>query len=669
MFRILYAVLAVAIVLTTVLAVGVVAAVRKPMPDTTGEVSLAGLAGEVVIQRDGHGIPHITADTPADLFFAQGYVHAQDRFHEMDVRRHVAAGRLTELIGHDGVAPDRLIRALKIPQRAQRDVRMLPTGTRQLVDAYARGINAYTVGRSGSSLGLEYIAKTLVGRDYRPEPWRLTDSVAWAGLLDWSLADGVAAEIDRVMIARHMAIDRVGELYPGIDMKQTVAAKDGKRFEHPSTVPPMLALREAVATVPRVTGIPAAAGTDAWASGRVLHARLASQVSIPGPWYQVGLHCRRVSAECPYDVSGLSLSGMPGVVVGRNRAFAWGLSPAPVPPASLDVVASRKRAKGPVVATLPSGHVVVLSWERLARRPSVTGLLALNRARSPDAVTAAAKRLRLPFALVHVDARGVPGRVPDGPAPVRMDERSRAAYLLVSELLALDLRSRFAEQGQQTLVGWDRRMTVGDPAPAYFAAVWRHLLARIFHDEVPWAQWPDGSARWIEVVGNLMAQPTSSWWDDLSTPQMVEERDDILKSAMIEARNDLTRIRARDVNEWDWGELHGPKLENPTLSGRLFERGPVPLAGSGDTAEATTWNPAIGYMTTAAPMAGITADLARPERSRWIQATGVSGHPFSGHYTDQVELWSRGGSVPWRWSRAARERAAEDVLRLSSPSR
>src|SRR5687768_7234749 len=86
--------------------------IRKSFPDTTGEVRLNGLQGTVEIKRDGHGIPQIFADDSADLFFAQGYVQAQDRFYEMDYRRHVTAGRLAELVGESGLESDEFVRTL-----------------------------------------------------------------------------------------------------------------------------------------------------------------------------------------------------------------------------------------------------------------------------------------------------------------------------------------------------------------------------------------------------------------------------------------------------------------------------------------------------------------------------------------------------------------------------
>ena len=90
MRRIVITLAAVLAVAVSGIGISVVAAVRKPMPDTSGAVSLTGLDGTVTVSRDRYGIPSIVAGTAEDLFFAQGYVHTQDRFHEMDVRRRVA---------------------------------------------------------------------------------------------------------------------------------------------------------------------------------------------------------------------------------------------------------------------------------------------------------------------------------------------------------------------------------------------------------------------------------------------------------------------------------------------------------------------------------------------------------------------------------------------------
>ena len=186
---------------------------------------------------------------------------------------------------------------------------------------------------------------------------------------------------------------------------------------------------------------------------------------------------------------------------------------------------------------------------------------------------------------------------------------------------------------------------------------------------MPRDQWPDGGTRWKVVIRSLLAHPQNKWWDNLSTPNVIENRDDILIESMSAARDELTRLRARDVRMWNWASVHETPLRNPTLDGSLFERGPVQLSGSGDTREATGWDAAAGYATTWAPAARVVMNPAKPDESRWVVSTGSSGHAFADHYTDQVNRWSRGRMTPWPFSAAAVQKATVRVLRLTSPTR
>ena len=124
--------------------------VRKSFPDTSGEVRLNALRSDVTVQRDDKGISQIYADNSEDLFFAQGYVHAQDRFFEMDFRRHVTAGRLAELVGDGALDTDKYVRTLGWRRVAEQEVKLLDPETTKLVDAYSRGVNSYISGKSGS---------------------------------------------------------------------------------------------------------------------------------------------------------------------------------------------------------------------------------------------------------------------------------------------------------------------------------------------------------------------------------------------------------------------------------------------------------------------------------------------------------------------------------------
>lgn len=117
-----------------------VSTVRASFPQTKGSISLDGLSGPVDVKRDGYGIPQIYASSDEDLFMAQGYVQAQDRFYEMDVRRHMTAYRLSEMFGEGQVENDEFLRTLGWHRIAEEEYKKtLSAETRKYLDAYAKG--------------------------------------------------------------------------------------------------------------------------------------------------------------------------------------------------------------------------------------------------------------------------------------------------------------------------------------------------------------------------------------------------------------------------------------------------------------------------------------------------------------------------------------------------
>ncbi|KHL18072.1 penicillin amidase [Mumia flava] len=366
----------VAIVLALALVAALAAAVvtvRRPFPDLSGTVQLSGLSADVDVLRDEHGIPQVYADTAEDLFAAQGYVHAQDRFFEMDFRRHVTAGRLAELFGEDALETDKVVRAMGWRRVAQAELRLLSPATRRYLDAYADGVNAYIDGRDPEALGLEYAVLGLTGTDVEPEPWTPVDSLAWLKAMAWDLRSNMTDEIDRVLATEKLTRDEVDELYPGFPFRRhdpivtqgTVvdgrfvasagrrANSDTDRVSDPEETPDAVAAdgsetadaaREVLASMrdtasvvdrlPTLLGTGDAIGSNSWAlsgdrttTGAAILANdphLAP--SVPGVWHQMGLHCRETSDACPFDVAGFTFSGVPGVVIGHNDRIAWGLT-------------------------------------------------------------------------------------------------------------------------------------------------------------------------------------------------------------------------------------------------------------------------------------------------------------------------------------------------------
>ncbi|TGD09854.1 penicillin acylase family protein [Brevibacterium sp. S111] len=374
--RVLVRVLAGILVLALLLTVIGVFLVRRSFPTTDGEISLPGLDAAVTVQRDESGVPTIEAETAHDLFAAQGFVHAQDRFWEMDFRRHVTSGRLSELFGSSQLGTDTFIRTLGWREVAEEEVKRLDPTTRAYYEAYADGVNAYLKDKSPSQVSLEYTVLGLQSGATTIEKWTPADSVAWLKAMAWDLRSNLEDEIDRTILTSALDQQQVEDLFPDYPYatRPTIlggvaghkAAKNGTRrgeapptAEKPSvgsgeagtddeeaqaggTVPDvptstddLLDLRSTVASLPQLLGMNSDdIGSNSWViSGE--HTKSGSPLlandphlapAMPSVWYQVGLRCKKVTEDCPFDVSGFSFSGLPGVVIGHNQSIAWGLT-------------------------------------------------------------------------------------------------------------------------------------------------------------------------------------------------------------------------------------------------------------------------------------------------------------------------------------------------------
>jgi penicillin G amidase len=144
---------------------------RRPLPQLDGAVSVPGIAARVRVIRDERGVPTIEASSLADLFFAQGYVTAQDRLWQMDMMRRSAAGELSEVIGAATVKMDREERTLGLRQAAEAAEKSISARDRVFFEAYARGVNAF-IDSHRDRLSLEFRLMK-----YTPRPWTVTDSM------------------------------------------------------------------------------------------------------------------------------------------------------------------------------------------------------------------------------------------------------------------------------------------------------------------------------------------------------------------------------------------------------------------------------------------------------------------------------------------------------------
>jgi penicillin G amidase len=343
--RVLVAALAVVLLVVGGIAGYGVWTVHRPMPSYSGKVGLPGLSAAVTVYRDDHAIPQIFAGNADDLFRAQGYVTAQERFWEMDFRRHLTAGRLAELFGADEVETDTYLRTMGWRRVAEQEWQLISPDTRRYLQDYADGVNAYLSGRSTATVSLEYSVLGLQSTGYRIAPWDPVDSLAWLKAMAWDLRGNMPAELNRaLLLAAGLSRDQVESLYPPFSaaghrpIVDGGSIVDGKFTALPVAVPTraivaaggaLRAVDTALARLPALgTGLPGVGSNSFVVSGKLTATGkpiLANDPhlspSMPGIWYQVGLHC-----TCPYNVEGFSFSGMPGVVIGHNARVAWGFT-------------------------------------------------------------------------------------------------------------------------------------------------------------------------------------------------------------------------------------------------------------------------------------------------------------------------------------------------------
>jgi penicillin amidase len=850
------ALIVIAMVVATVVGVSLV---RRTFPQTSGQLTLSGLTAKVTVLRDDRGVPQIYADNPQDLFRAQGYVAAQDRFFEMDVRRHITAGRLSEMVGHDGVETDKVIRTMGWRKVAEAELPTLAASTRQYLQAYADGVNAYiTNAGSPDNMALEYSVLGQKFPDYRVEPWSPADSLAWLKAMAWDLRGDYDNELTRARLSGSITPARFAQIFPPYPVQShppILSALDwrpgvAKSTQSAAPIPPATsnvpaaayrpvgvadksarAVYSEVAKVldglPVMVGRGDGIGSNSWvvgpqrsSTGKPLLANdphLA--VGIPGVWYQTGLHCRSVSAACPFDVAGFSFAGLPGIVVGHNQSIAWGITnlgpdvsdfyleqvhgdtyrrgrrylPLKERNETIKVAGGqdvtttvRETVHGPLFSdVIPSvaqagraalvegksettSYAVSLAWTGLLPGHTADAIFKINTAQNFAQFRTAAKDFAVPSQnLVYADKQGhigyqAPGQVPirassmqgapagywpapgwdpkydwkgfvpfaqmpmayDPPegyivaanqavtdskipfltsewdygfrskrirqlitatpkvTPARMSQIQGDTYngfapVLVKALLAVDLDSDpFAEDARELLRTWDYTQPSGKspsaPAAAYYNAVWSNTIRLTFNDELGDMK-ADGGSQWMEALTGLLARPRDPWWDNKLTPGVTEGRDEILRQAMVAARQDLTRKLGKEPVTWQWGRLHQLTLQHKILGGEatpalvraLFNRGPWQMPGGSAIVNANGWNASKGYEVNAAPSMRMVVNLGDLDRSRWVNQTGNSGHPYDAHYVDQADAWVDNGTYPWPFSPQAVRDGGGDELTLT----
>lgn len=288
---------------------------RSSQPDMTSKVSLDGLKGEATIYRDQQGIPHGRADSTWDAFFIQGFYTAQDRLFQMDYDRRRAYGRWAELAGPDALAQDKLMRSFRLEASAKADLEVISEEAREMLEAYAAGINAFI--ESTATLPVEY---EILGSS--PEPWRPHDSLG-VFKVRHILMGVFEQKLWRDKLLRQVGPEMMATLCPGYQQGQLVIVPPGTEYEGAVDGVAEL-LREAESWMQPMEAIEV--GSNNWvlagartASGAPLLAGDPHRgLDTPNVYYQNHVACPE------FEVIGLSFPGVPGFPhFGHNDKVAW----------------------------------------------------------------------------------------------------------------------------------------------------------------------------------------------------------------------------------------------------------------------------------------------------------------------------------------------------------
>jgi len=198
---------------------------RRPLPKNRGKLRLQGLHEAVEVITDRYGVPHIYAHNEDDLFFAQGYLHAQERLWQMELNRRVGSGRLCEIFGEIAIEADRFSRRLGMHRAAAAAAEQLPEHIHRILGAYARGVNSF-IERNSHNLSLEF--KLL---RFKPEPWQIEHSILWGKMMAWNLGGNWDTELIRARIVAKLGTERAAKLESGYDPNHPLIVPPGLKYQ------------------------------------------------------------------------------------------------------------------------------------------------------------------------------------------------------------------------------------------------------------------------------------------------------------------------------------------------------------------------------------------------------------------------------------------------------
>ncbi|MCF7804180.1 MAG: penicillin acylase family protein [Candidatus Marinimicrobia bacterium] len=428
--------------------------IKTAEPEYSGRITLPNLQEEVFVQYDEYAVPHVEAQNQHDLYYTAGYLAASERMWQMEMTRLAGQGRLAEFLGPELLDFDKYLRTIGFHEMALRLKDHISEESMAVYSAYTAGINAY-IDTHKDNLPLEY---RLLG--FEPEPWKVEHSLVYVRLMAWEL--NIAWHLDIVL---GDVVDRVGEtkgqdIIPRYDSNKPVIIPEQEgRFADGLT--PFLQLDREFREFRGIDGTHI--GSNSWVvsgerseSGKPI---LANDPHLsftqPSKWYEMHLRAPGI------NVAGVTLAGLPGVVIGHNDSIAWGFTSVmaddadffieevdqdnpylymyegqwtgmdqrreviEVKGAPAESLTARITRHGPVVSdihpmTKKSDRVVAMRWTGHELSDELAGILAINKASDWDEFSEGVGEFHVPGQnMIYADINGNIGFRPAVKIPLR----------------------------------------------------------------------------------------------------------------------------------------------------------------------------------------------------------------------------------------------------------
>lgn len=352
----------------------------KGAPQREGRVVLASLATGVTVRFDDAAVPHVAAASLVDLSRAMGWLHANERMGQMELQRRYAAGRLSEIIGAATIGADRRMRELGIARAAQAQLRACSRRSREVLEAYAQGVNTWLDTHRGD------LPPDLVLLRAEPEPWKPEDSLGIELLMAQMLSYSEERERVRMNWLGALGVQRASELIgvAGLEIAPELPEIARNAFE---------AARKAELEASGQNGSNnwAVAGSRSASAGALVANDPHLGLGLPSVWYQAQLR----SPE--YEATGFTLPGLPMVVIGQGRHVAWSFTNAELD--VCDLFLERVREDGAAVERDGEWLAITSEREELRVRDGESVEVLYRATDIGPLLTTSAREPRLPFSL------------------------------------------------------------------------------------------------------------------------------------------------------------------------------------------------------------------------------------------------------------------------------